>query len=139
MFSKILVAVDGSEQSLRAAGLAGKLARRMHADICVVAAFDPIPDFIGDPDRQRIVSGQMSQSEDAIQKGLEAIGDIEGKIEEEIIEGPAAEAIIRIAETRGNDLIIMGTRGLGQLRGLLLGSQSHKVLAHAPCPVLLAR
>lgn len=139
MFSKILVAVDGSEQSLRAAGLAGKLARRMHADICVVTAFDPIPDFIGDPDRQRIVSGQMSQSEDAIQKGLEAIGDIEGKIEEEIIEGPAAEAIIRIAETRGNDLIIMGTRGLGQLRGLLLGSQSHKVLAHAPCPVLLAR
>ena len=139
MFSKILVAVDGSEQSLRAAGLAGELARRMHADICVVTAFDPIPEFIGDPDRQRIVSGQMNRAEEALHKGVEAMGDIEGEIEEEIIEGPAAEAIIRIAETRGNDLIVMGTRGLGQLRGLLLGSQSQKVVSHAPCPVLLAR
>lgn len=139
MFGKILVAVDGSDQSFRAARLAGELARLTRADVCVVTVFDPIPDFIGDPDRQRIVSEQMSRAEEAFQKGVEAMGEIEGEIEEEIIEGPAAEAIIRIAETRGSDLIVMGTRGLGKLRGLLLGSQSQKVVSHAPCPVLLAR
>lgn len=139
MFRKILVAVDGSDQSLKAASLAGELARSMHAEVCVVTAFDSIPDFIGDPDRQRIVAKQMSQAEDALQKGLQAMGEIESEIEQEIIEGPAAEAIIRIAETRGTDLIVMGTRGMGQLRGLFLGSQSQKVVAHAPCAVLLAR
>jgi nucleotide-binding universal stress UspA family protein len=44
-----------------------------------------------------------------------------------------------VANTRKADLIIMGSRGLGTLAGLVLGSQSQKVISHAPCPVLVVR
>ncbi|MFH1635561.1 MAG: universal stress protein [Chloroflexota bacterium] len=67
------------------------------------------------------------------------MGDIPGELKTEVLEGPPAEAILNVADTRGNDLIVMGTRGRGRLSGLLLGSQSQKVVAHAHCPVLLIR
>jgi nucleotide-binding universal stress UspA family protein len=139
MFKNILVAVDGSDHSLKAARLAGDLARLTNAGLCMVTAFDPIPSFLGEPDRQRVTSAHLKAAEEAAAKGSREIGEVNGKLEQEIIEGPAAEAIIRIAETRSSDLIIMGTRGLGQLSGWVLGSQSQKVVSHAPCPVLLAR
>lgn len=73
-----------------------------------------------------------------VAQALALLGELP-RLETDVLEGPAAEAILRVAEVRKVDLIVMGTRGLGQLKGLLLGSQSQKVLAHAPCPVLLAR
>ena len=51
----------------------------------------------------------------------------------------AAEAILEAAIGEQADLIVMGTRGLGAIGSLFLGSQSQKVLAEAPCPVLLVR
>jgi len=56
-----------------------------------------------------------------------------------VLEGPPAEAILNVAETREIDLIVMGTRGLGRFTGMLLGSQSQKVVSHASCPVTLVR
>ena len=72
-------------------------------------------------------------------KAFEIIGDIPGELQTQIIEGPPAEAILSVADTRNNDLIIMGTRGLGKIAGLLIGSQSQKVISHAKCPVMLVR
>ncbi|MBU2610563.1 MAG: universal stress protein, partial [Chloroflexi bacterium] len=69
---------------------------------------------------------------------LEAVGSIPGELRSDLLEGPAAEAILAVARTRQNDLIIIGARGLGTL-DMLLGSQSQKVLNHAPCPVLVVR
>jgi nucleotide-binding universal stress UspA family protein len=57
----------------------------------------------------------------------------------EVLEGPPADAILRVAEARNVDLIVMGARGLGSLGSLLLGSVSQKVLAHATCPVMIVR
>ena len=57
----------------------------------------------------------------------------------ELREAPEAEAILEAAGRRQCDLIVMGTRGLGRLAGLLLGSVSQKVVQHAQCPVLLVR
>jgi nucleotide-binding universal stress UspA family protein len=55
------------------------------------------------------------------------------------VEGPAAEAILRVAKLEGCDLIIMGSRGLGMVQGLLLGSVSYRVLHHATIPVLIVQ
>ena len=57
----------------------------------------------------------------------------------EILEGPAAEAILRVADTYTCDLIVLGSRGLGTFEGLLLGSVSNTVLQHAKIPVLIVK
>jgi nucleotide-binding universal stress UspA family protein len=70
---------------------------------------------------------------------LSAVGKVPGEIHTELIEGSPAEAIIDVAETRHSDVIVMGSRGISTLAGLLLGSTSQKVVSHAPCPVLIVR
>ena len=56
-----------------------------------------------------------------------------------VLQGPAPDAILRVAETEGYDLIVMGSRGLGQFQGLLIGSVSDRVMHHAKIPVLIVR
>jgi nucleotide-binding universal stress UspA family protein len=139
MFKKILLGVDGSEHALRAAKVAGELARKLGSDIWVVVCFDPVPAYFGEPNLQQAMNLRLQQAEEVLNPAMEAIGEIPGTLRKEILEGPPAEAILHVAQTRGNDLIIMGTRGRGQLVGLLLGSQSQKVITHASCPVMLIR
>ena len=70
---------------------------------------------------------------------VKEVGDVPCEVNTEIIEGDPATAIIDVAATRKSDLIVMGSRGLGRLAGLLLGSTSQKVVSHAACPVLIVR
>ena len=55
------------------------------------------------------------------------------------ISGDARDIIVDVATEEESDLIVMGSRGLGTLGGILTGSVSSFVLAHAPCPVLLCK
>ena len=55
----------------------------------------------------------------------------------ELLEGPEAEAILKAAEDLHADLILMGTRGFGAVKGLLIGSVSRKVIHYASCPVMV--
>lgn len=139
MFKNILLAVDGSEHALHAARLAGDMARKMAADMYVVVSFDPVPKYLGDPLLQQAISARIQEANEILQSALVEIGDIPGALRTEILEGPPAEAILAVASVRETDLIVMGVRGLGRLAGLVLGSQSQKVVAHAACPVLLVR
>lgn len=139
MFKNILVAVDGSEHAQKAARVAGDFARQMQADLRVVTAYDPVPTYLGEPNLQRALDERFAQAQQILDDALLEIGDTPHEVKTEVLEGPAAEAILAVVEARENDLIIMGTRGLGRLKGLLLGSQSQKVVAHSPCPVLLLR
>jgi len=139
MFKNILVAVDGSEHALKAARIAGDFARQMQADLRVVTAFDPVPTYLGQPNLQHALDERFAQASQVLAEAMQQIGETPSELKTDILEGPAAEAILAVVEARGNDLIIMGTRGLGMLKGLFLGSQSQKVVAHAPCPVLLVR
>lgn len=140
MFKNILLAVDGSEHGLRAARMAGDLARSLQAeDLYVVAAYEPIPPYIGDPYLQTAIDARLKESQTLLQKAVEAVGKIPGKLHSELIEGPAAESIIEVARTRKSGVIVMGARGLGRIAAAVLGSTSQKVVSHAPCPVLIVR
>ncbi|MCX7782523.1 MAG: universal stress protein [Meiothermus sp.] len=138
MFNNILLAFDGSTHAQKAARLAADLARQYQAALCVVHTYDPAPDYLGEPYLQEVISRRTEAADRVMEQAQALLGELP-KVETEVLEGPAAEAILRVAQVRQVDLIVMGTRGLGQLSGLLLGSQSQKVVTHAQCPVLLVR
>ena len=140
MFKHILLGVDGSEHALHAAKTAADLARSLQSETRrIVVAYDSVPPYLGEPNMQTAISARMKEAEKILQKAVGVVGEIPGEIHTETLEGPPAEAILDVANTRKCDLIVMGSRGLGRLTGLLLGSQSQKVVQHAPCPVLIVR
>ncbi len=139
MFERILLAVDGSEHAIRAAKVAADLTRCVDAELRVVVAYEPIPAYLGEPNLQHVIDVRLNEAQETLQKALDAVGDVSADIHTELIEGDPAEAIIEVANTRKSDVIVMGSRGLGQLAGLVLGSTSQKVVSHAHCPVLIVR
>lgn len=139
MFNNILLAVDGSEQATHAARVAGELTRSLNADLTIVTVFDPIPNYLGETNLQSFMADQKIRSEQVLHEALNEVGELPAKLITEILEGPVAEAVLKVAEVRSNDLIIMGTRGLSRFAGALLGSQSQKVVSNANCPVLLVK
>ncbi|NJC97385.1 MAG: universal stress protein [Anaerolineales bacterium] len=140
MFKKILLAVDGSEHAIRAAKIAGDLARSMKSDeLRVVVAYEPIPPYLGEPNLQVAINARLQEAQEILKRAVDAVGDSNIDLHTDLIEGNSAEAIIEVAKTRNSDVIVMGSRGLGRLAGLVLGSTSQKVVSHAPCPVLIVR
>ncbi len=140
MFDNILLAVDGSDHSMRAAQYAGELARALHSGMVrIVVAFEPIPDYLGEPNRQQAIDARLEKANAILQNAQQRVGKTSGEVHTELIEGSPAEAIISVARTRATAVIIMGSRGLSNMAELVLGSTSHNVVSHAPCPVLIVR
>lgn len=140
MFEKVLLAVDGSEHALHSARTAADLARAINSkEFRIVVAYDSIPPYLGEPNLQYAIDARIEEAQKFMQAAIDAVGDLPCEIHTELIEASPAEAIINVANTRKSDVIVMGSRGHGTLAGLLLGSTSQKVVAHAPCPVLIVR
>jgi nucleotide-binding universal stress UspA family protein len=140
MFDTILLAVDGSEHGQHAAKTAGDLARAVKAkDLRIVVAYEPIPSYLGEPNLSEAIAHRTLEAEEILQKAQKVIGSVPAEINTEMIEGSIAEAIMDVAAVQKSDLIVMGSRGLGRLAGAVLGSNSQKVVSHAPCPVLIVR
>jgi nucleotide-binding universal stress UspA family protein len=139
MFKNILLAYDGSDHSQRAARIAGDLARQQtKAELWLVCAVEPIPPDVGVSNMDQLIVERTKARKILLKQAREVVG--KGiPIHEELLFGSPAEIIMEIAEVRKCDLIIMGTRGLGGLRGLLLGSQIQKVISLSKCPVLAVK
>lgn len=136
-FTNILVAYDGSEHSRTALDTAATIARNFHSKLIVLHAFDKVPFVLGDDETERFIERAMSKGRDKLAEATLQLHDIGIEFNTVIVEGPAAEAILRVADVEGCDLIVMGSRGLGMVQGLLLGSVSYRVLHHATIPVLI--
>jgi len=136
----ILVPVDGSPGSERGLAFADLVATMTGAEIVVVVAFDP-PHAIRRRGILQTEHLQVTMESDAKELAAEAAELLIGrgrKARAIVVRGDAAEAIIQTAEDQHADLIVMGRRGLGKLKGLLMGSVSERVARHATAPVLLA-
>ncbi len=138
-FNKILVAYDGSAHSEHALELAIKIAACSEAAIGLVYAYDKIPAFLGEPDYETLTSRTALKAQELINEVAARLAARGVVVATNVLQGPAAEAILHVAEAEQYDLIVMGSRGLSDWQGALLGSISHRVLHQARVPVLIVR
>ena len=139
MSATIVVGVDGSEGAVRALEFALAEARIRVADVKAVAAWH-VPAAAYETGWVP-VSVDVSDYEKIAQAGLDKSFKEAGVAESGVSvtpilrEGQAAEVLV--AEARGADLLVVGSRGLGGFKGLLLGSVGQQCAHHASCPVAI--
>ncbi len=136
MFQKILVAVDDSDHAHRAVTVASDLATHYHSSLCLLHAFPHIADHIGSPAYDRLVERATMRGRELLDEMCATIAD-SVPVETQLIEGTPAAAILRVAQTEGFDLIVLGSRGHSHIASLLLGSVSSAVTQKAQCPVMV--
>ena len=142
MLSKILVPVDGSENSFRALEQAIFLATKIQeAQITVLYIIEDLPSlYIYSP---KIIEKLHADYKSEYTKILERCKEIAKKsginINTVLLEGDPASKIIGYSEMEKFDLIIIGSRGMGKFKEVIIGSVSNKVLHHAKCSVMLVR
>jgi nucleotide-binding universal stress UspA family protein len=141
MSNTIVVGVDGSKGSVRALQFALEEARVRGADVKAVSAWHVpltayesgwVPVAIDLTEFEGIAKGVLD-------KTLEEAHAAESGVNVTPIlrEGQAADVLV--AEAREADLLVVGSRGLGGFKGLLLGSVSQQCAQHAACPVVIVR
>lgn len=143
LFTKILLAYDGSKAANKALGRAVELVKvTPGATLDVIHAYDFPRFFVG----EGLAPIPASLNKDVYDLAVQTTEEIREKIENsgvngqvEMIQGPPAEVILEYVEQNGNDLIIIGSRGLGGIREFVLGSVSHNVVQHATVPVLVVK
>jgi nucleotide-binding universal stress UspA family protein len=140
MIENILLATDGSRPAKQAAEFAASLALRFRAKVTVLHAYTPVPAGLGESDYTQILYESLDQAtalaEDTAGR-LHEIGVV--GVETEVIEGPAANVVLGVAETRKPDILVIGARGLSTWQGPLMGSVSLSVTQRAECAVLVVK
>lgn len=144
MFERILVPVDGSEGAMKALKLAVELQKVCGAELMIVTVYrhhslleasmsmvrpeepENMDDMLRDYAKQ-VAEQAKDTARESGSKNVRAFVKM----------GQPARTIVRFAEERKADLIVLGSRGLGDLEGYLLGSVSHKVTSLAKCPVMV--
>jgi nucleotide-binding universal stress UspA family protein len=146
---RILVSTDGSENANRAVAVASNLAKQTGCELLIVhvvseaipAQYSPIgintpaadyTDYFNTIEQQgKNLVDQVVQK--AKQEGVNSRGEVLRTISSTV------EAIVEVADKEHVDLIVVGTRGLGGFKKLLLGSVSSGIVSHANCSVLIVR
>lgn len=137
----IVVAVDGSEASATAVAWAANAATKRDAPLKLVTAYT-MPQFMyadGMVPPQELYDELEKEALDKISNAREQIHAFNPNLTvgHIIVEGTPIDMLLELSESA--DIIVMGSRGLGGLSGLVLGSVSSAVVSHAFCPVVVVR
>ncbi len=146
----ILIATDGSQQSREAAKyIAAMVNPETITHITVLAVLRPLAsapfvlEFGGGTITQdswnKLNSAAEQAADEAISCVVEELKGFDEKIREVVREGSPADEIVHEAESCHADLVVIGSRGHGEVRSVLLGSVSERVMHAAHCPVLIWR
>ena len=132
---KILLATDGSEDATLAARAAIELSNRTASELHVVHVWHDVPT----PHLHSFVRAQLRQeAEEVLNKQLERIEQAGGTVAEaHLREGRTIDEILDLSEELDVGLLIVGSRGLGGVGRILLGSVSEGIIHHARRPVLV--
>ena len=136
---EFLVAIDGSEGSDAAIDEALELAAEASARVTFAFVRKPPSSLLGYPYYERLVRNELATARDALETASSKAQSAGIEFGCETLEGNAIDEIASLADSRGVDLIVMGSRGRGAFAGALLGSVSSGVVQHADVPVLVAK
>lgn len=139
MYQHILLAADGSQNSIRAAKEALKIAQINDETLVTII-------FIIDMEKAKTDVLHSSSIESLYMERRRKLVPIEEMFKErqvrykvEIIHGSPGPEIIKFANTQNVDLVVIGSRGLNSLQEMVLGSVSHKVMKRVHCPAMLVK
>lgn len=143
MFRNILVAVDGSEHARRAVAEAADLATATNAMLTMITCVpDPSSWVLGGGgygtmiDVEALRAGAEAEYRQLLHDAIASVPE-SLHVHEVLAHGQAAHAIVEQVAAADHDLVVMGSRGRGGVRSLMLGSVSHQVLHTSPVPVLV--
>ena len=136
--TRILFATDGSEDSELAATTAVGLAKITGSELHVLHVGPAVPENFETTD---VESGPIErEARRVLDEQLKKIENVGGTVAQSHLRmGGAAEEVIELAEELSTGLIVLGSRGRGRIRRLVMGSVSDSVVRHAPCPVMVTR
>ncbi|MBI3244579.1 MAG: universal stress protein [Chloroflexi bacterium] len=140
MFHHILIGYDGSANGKKALEYGIDFAMHAEAAVTIVTVFPRLPDYLGSPQYDQIVARLTTEANQIAEMAAEqarACGIEQVRVE--VLEGSPAECILTVADTRKCDCIVVGSRGRGEMAGLLLGSASDRLAHHAKVPVLIVK
>lgn len=138
MFEKIVLAVDGSESAGRALEAAADLAGCSGGEIVVIHVVERVAGGRGGPFEVEAPEEGRNILDEAVRTLKERGVNVRGEVRHAFA-GRVAKEILDIVASEHADLVAMGTRGLSDWQGLLVGSTTHKVLHLGSSPVLAVR
>jgi nucleotide-binding universal stress UspA family protein len=144
MFSKILVGVDGSPFAEKALKYAVSLAKACHAKLIIVHVV--LRRFYAVAPSESGVLATTVYVKDVEGEGKQIMSTAESRAKAEgiqyecrLLQGVPAEEIVKLEQAEKVDLIVLGSRGLTEVRAFLLGSVSDKVSHHSKGPTLIVK
>lgn len=137
MFSTIALAIDGSDHSHKGIAVAAELARLSKGKVIVLHVREH------DLARGQIWELETSEEADAVvKKAMDEVKKAGADVEGDVIRtahGTVAKALVESAQDHKADTIVMGSRGLSDVAGMVLGSVTHKVIHLTNLTVVVAR
>ncbi len=136
---RILNPVDGSDHSIHSTKYAIEMASVFEAQIILLHCHERFPIVLAEPYFQEAVNSINKEAEVMIQPFAEMLEQSEVSFDIRILEGTPGNKIPDVARIEKIDLIVMGSRGVSDFSGLLLGSVAHQVLHKSDCPVFITK
>jgi nucleotide-binding universal stress UspA family protein len=141
MFAKILVPVDGSENSKRAFSYAVYLSKNLKGEITILNVADAPPTVY--VQSQKVLDELLEKYSKAREKIFDGYRELAQKesveIKTKVIFGDPGQEIVKFSLKEGFDVIVIGNRGIGHLKEMIIGSVSKAVIHDTKCPVLLVK
>jgi len=136
---RVLVAVDGSEAAVRAARMGADVAARFGARVTLVYV---VPRLLLPPDVygltvEEVEREQSSHGQEVLRSALAALSGAGVELDSKVLSGPPAETLAEAAAAPDVDLVVVGSRGQGAVKRMLLGSVSDRLVHICPRPILV--
>ena len=145
MFKKILVAVDGSDPSMRALDFAAQLSAENQAELTVLTIVPHLPPLMVEDITPEYIPRYQDELETSY---IKLLNETAKKLKEKhptlntvpiVMQGKPAKIIVQVSRDREVDLIVIGNRGIGGIATWMLGSVSRQVVESCTVPVLVVK